>query len=343
MQNTGPDLFSCQRTMAKTVHVAVAVIINHKDEVCISLRHKNAHQGGLWEFPGGKIEAGESAEQALVRELKEELALEIVHTRALIKITHDYDDKRVCLHVHKVLSFHGTAKGMEGQQVKWLPIAELSSHVFPVANRAIINSLLLPDKYLITGKFTGPDDFTDRLSNALNKGIKLVQLRLKENSVQDSQQAQGIIESAANLCGRKKAMLMLNLPARLYKEMDLTSISFAGFHLDSRSLNTPSFSDVSEVAPTVQSNGRYLLSASCHNSEELILALQLKADFVVLSPVQKTASHPEMEVMGWKQFAQLTENLSIPVYALGGVAEDDLDTAKLTGAQGIAAISAFWE
>jgi len=120
--------------MTPITHVAVAVIVNQNDEVCISLRHKDSHQGGLWEFPGGKIEAGESVEQALVREIKEEIDLEITQTRPLIKITHDYIDKSVCLHVHKVISYTGKIDGREGQQVKWLPIDELQFHAFPEAN-----------------------------------------------------------------------------------------------------------------------------------------------------------------------------------------------------------------
>ena len=99
--------------MNETVHVAVAVIVNDADEACISLRHEHAHQGGLWEFPGGKVEAGETVEQALSREIKEELGLDILHSRPLIRIKHDYDDKSVCLHVQKITGFHGTAVGLD--------------------------------------------------------------------------------------------------------------------------------------------------------------------------------------------------------------------------------------
>jgi 8-oxo-dGTP diphosphatase len=86
-----------------------------------------------------------------------------------------------------------------------------------------------------------------------------------------------------------------------------------------------------------------LFSASCHNEEELLKAEKLRADFVVLSPVQKTASHPETPAMGWPQFANMVENVSMPVFALGGLSESDLEKAWLSGAHGIAAISAFWK
>lgn len=332
--------------MTPITHVAVAVIVNQNDEVCISLRHKDSHQGGLWEFPGGKIEAGESVEQALVREIKEEIDLDITHTRPLIKITHDYIDKSVCLHVHKVISYTGKIDGREGQQVKWLPIDELQSHAFPEANQAIIKALFLPDKYLITGKFLDHDDFVKKLSNALDKGMSLIQLRLKDSDIKNMQQACSIVESAAFLCDKFNARLMLNLPKLLVARIDLTALSFTGFHLDSHTLNRIGLSEkahefwLQELKSVMPEAG--LLSASCHDIEELALALKLNADFVVLSPVQKTASHPEMEAIGWQQFEQLIEHLPVPAFALGGVSEDDLNTSIQHGAQGIAAISAFW-
>ena len=336
--------------MSDIVHVAVAVIVNASNEVCISLRHKNTHQGGLWEFPGGKVEHSESIKQALVREIREELNLEIKQSRPLITINHNYHDKAVCLHVCKVILYQGEATGLEGQQVKWLPVSQLSADDFPAANLAIIKALQLPDKYLITGKFTDSDDFIFKLKNALNSGIKLVQLRLKdnvikdkgikENSREDISQLQFLLEQSAELCKQAEVNLMLNLSADYLHSIDLSKIEFAGFHADSKTLNTLSQRPV-EVFKVRPRGG--LFSASCHNMEELLLAIKLNADFVVLSPVQKTASHPDMPAMGWRQFSNLIENISIPVYALGGVSENDLEAAWQHGAQGIAAISALWE
>ena len=124
---------------------------------------------------------------------------------------------------------------------------------------------------------------------------------------------------------------MLNLPDDYYKNIDLSEIKFSGIHADSKTLTTLSQRPVCE-----------LFSASCHNIEELSKAEQLKADFVVLSPVQKTASHPDMQAMGWQKFSNMIEIFSFPVYALGGVSEKDMEVAWSHGAQGIAAISAFW-
>jgi 8-oxo-dGTP diphosphatase len=317
--------------MTDIVHVAVAAIVNKNGEVCISLRHKNAHQGGLWEFPGGKVELQETVEQALVREIREELNLNIKRSRPLIQITHNYADKTVCLHVYKVLSYQGQTAGLEGQQVKWVPVSQLDSYNFPVANRPVIKSLQLPEKYLITGKFLDNHDFIEKLKNALNNDITLVQLRLKNDSLKDLSQVQVLVEQASNLCKQRNVKLMLNLSEDCLNAIDLSVIEFDGFHADSKTLKMLS-----------QRPQAKLFSASCHNLDELLKAEKLKSDFIVLSPVQKTASHPEMPALGWQQFSTLIENISIPVYALGGVSENDMKTAWLYGAQGIAAISAFW-
>ncbi len=318
--------------MPGIVHVAVAVIVNNDDEVCISLRHKDSHQGGLWEFPGGKIEQYESVEQALVREIKEELSLDIINTRPLITVDHDYGDRAVRLYVHKVISYQGEASGLEGQQVRWIPVSQLSADDFPAADLPIINAIKLPDKYLITGKFIDNDDFIQKLNRALNSGIKLVQLRLKESSIEDKSKLQLLLERTAESCRQADVDLMLNLSTACLESVDLSRIEFSGFHADSKTLSTLS-----------QRPEGALFSASCHNVEELMLAVNLGSDFMVLSPVQKTASHPDMAAMGWQQFSDLTEEMTVPVYALGGVSGKDLQTAWRHGAQGIAAISALWE
>ena len=318
--------------MSNIVHVAVAVIINKKDEVCISLRPQEAHQGGLWEFPGGKVEAGESVDVALVREIKEELDLVINHPRPLIKITHSYPDKRVCLHVRKILSFDGQATGAEGQQVKWVSIEQLAAYDFPEANTAIVKALQLPDKYLITGKFIDADDLIKKLAAALANNIKLVQLRLKSDDLNNLTDAPALLGKVAQLCLQANAKLMLNIPDDLLSSIDSSEIVFDGIHADSRTLMS--------LTSRPQS---HLFSASCHDKTQLLKAERLKADFVVLSPVQKTASHPDVQPIGWRTFAAMVENMSIPVYALGGVSADDVERAWSHGGQGVAAISAFWE
>lgn len=325
--------------MSDIIHVAVAVIVNEKNKVCISLRHDESHQGGLWEFPGGKIEHGETGEQALVREIKEELNLDIKQSRPLITIRHDYqDDKKiVCLHVRKVISHQGEAVGVEGQQVRWINISQLPEYDFPAANLAIIKALQLPDKYLITGKFIDNDDFFNKLKNALDQQIKLVQLRLKNSDLNDEGQVKSLIQQAAILCHQADAKLMLNLPIKVIEALNLSQLDFDGFHADSRALNLLSADELRQFH-----KGK-LFSASCHTRKELMKAVQLQSDFVVLSPVQETLSHPGTPALGWDTFTSMVEDMPLPVYALGGVSGNDVETAWSHGAQGIAAISAFWK
>ncbi len=318
--------------MTEIVHVAVAVIVNDLGQVCISFRHKDAHQGGLWEFPGGKIEQGETVEKALKREIKEELNLSILISRPLIKINYNYSDISVCLHVQVVQSYSGHTMSVEGQTVKWVSVPDLSNFNFPAANKPIITAIQLPERYLITGKFSSKKNFIYKLNNALENKIRLVQLRLKGDDFPKIKNPQQLIYDVSILCKQANAELLLNLSENWIKSIDLKEIEFSGFHSDSMSLMR--FSQRPE--------GK-LFSASCHNERELEQALQLKADFVVLSPVQKTSSHPDMDAIGWQKFSELIEKIAVPVYALGGVSVVDLHLAWKSGAQGIAAISVLWQ
>ena len=124
----------------KVVHVAVGVI--YKDQqLFICKRPDDKHQGGLWEFPGGKVEQGESVFAALQRELLEEVNLTVNGSEELMVIEHDYGDKFVRLDVHIVDDFTGTAYGAEGQQGKWVALSELDDYSFPAANVEIIEKI----------------------------------------------------------------------------------------------------------------------------------------------------------------------------------------------------------
>jgi 8-oxo-dGTP diphosphatase len=123
------------------LHVAVAVVLDPRQRVLISRRAAAAHQGGLWEFPGGKVEPGESVTEALARELREELGIELGASRPLLLVPFDYGDKAVLLDVHLVTQFSGEARGLEGQPLAWVSPAELSQYRFPAANVAIVDAV----------------------------------------------------------------------------------------------------------------------------------------------------------------------------------------------------------
>jgi len=132
--------------MQERMHVAVGVIVNGQQQVLIAKRDKHLHQGGLWEFPGGKVEQGETVLQALARELREEVGLTVLSADPLMIVKHDYNDERgiknVLLDVWRVEGFSGTARGCEGQPIKWVRVDELDKYNFPKANRPILNQLL---------------------------------------------------------------------------------------------------------------------------------------------------------------------------------------------------------
>jgi 8-oxo-dGTP diphosphatase len=123
------------------VHVAVGVILDHDHNILITRRSKNAHQGDLWEFPGGKVERGESLAEALTRELREELGITAGRTSALLEVHHDYGDKQVLLDVHVVWDYSGEARALENQPMMWVSPQELTQYAFPEANRAIVTAV----------------------------------------------------------------------------------------------------------------------------------------------------------------------------------------------------------
>ncbi|MDD5463338.1 MAG: Nudix family hydrolase [Methylococcales bacterium] len=317
--------------MTDSLQVAVGVVKNAEGQILISLRDESLHQGGLWEFPGGKIESEETAEQALARELKEELAITVMSATPLININHQYSDLAVQLHVFLVERFSGTAKSCEGQPFKWVSPSELADYAFPAANRPIITAARLPSSYAI---LDGADEslLLVNLRKILDRGVKLIQARLK---TLPADAVKKFIEQAYPLCRRQGALLLLNSSVE-----NAQNFAVDGIHLTSRDLMSvnkrPEF-------PRETFEQVHWVAASCHNLHELQHAQKIGMDFVVLAPVLATKTHPETEPLGWEQFAKLVSQVNLPVYALGGMSEASLIVARRAGGQGIAAIRTFLE
>jgi len=322
----------------KPLQVAVAVIKNADGQILISLRDQALHQGGFWEFPGGKIESGETPVQALARELKEELDITVTRSTPLINIVHQYPDKQVQLHVFLVEDFSGIAKSCEGQPLKWVTAEDLTHFSFPAANQAIITAASLPPYYAIL------DDanealLLENLQKILDRGIKLIQARLKRLSAET---VKVFMAQAGSLCKQQGALLFINSAVKLTEAghvfNDLDSglwetrlIDIDGIHLTSSHL----------MARNQRPENISWLSASCHNLEELQHAQQVGVDFVVLAPVLATQTHSDVMPLGWEQFESIVSKAQIPVYALGGMNEACLMMAREAGGQGISAIRAF--
>ena len=306
--------------------VAVGVIADEAGRVLVARRAGDRHQGGLWEFPGGKLEAGESVEVALARELQEELGIRVRQSEPLIRIHHDYGDRRVLLEVRKVTAFEGEARGREGQPLRWLAPADMQAADFPAANRPIITALRLPPAYLITGRFADAADFRQRLERALAEGAGLVQFRPRVELTEKEYAA--LAGTGLEACRQRGAIFLLNGPPEL-----LDRHAADGLHLNSHQLMA------CEARPVPADKW---LCASVHDEQELAQANRIGVDFIVLSPVLPTASHPGAPTLGWERFAALAEQAACPVYALGGMQRSHLEQARARGAQGIASIGAFW-
>jgi len=308
------------------IHVAAGAVVDPEGRVLIAQRPPQAHQGGLWEFPGGKLERSETPEQALARELAEELGIKIAACRPLIRVEHDYADRRVLLDVYRVDAYEGMPVGREGQPLAWLEPWAMDPAQFPAADRPIITALRLPSLYLITGPDpTDPDDFLRRLGLALETGIKLVQLRAHDLPDADFSR---LVRGAYPICRAVCARLLLNRDPEA-----VTDLPCDGLHLSARRLR-----GLGE-RPDAPSR---LVGASCHDAEELRLAESLSLDYALLSPVKPTASHPWAPALGWNGFATLVASARLPVYALGGLGPNDQDRCFPHGGQGIAAISGLW-
>lgn len=308
----------------KLLHVAAGVIKNNSGQVLISLRDESQYQGGLWEFPGGKVETTESVEQALARELKEELDISVQTATPLIVIHHEYPDSTVQLHVFSVEFYSGVAKGCEGQSIKWVEPENLVNYEFPLANRPIITAARLPPFYAILNE-ADPALLLANLKIILNKGTKLIQARLKNLS---AAAVESFLQHAYPLCKSQNTWLLLSSSVK-----NAETFETDGLHLTSADL----------LACKCRPEHKQWVAASCHNLEELRHAGKIGVDFVVLAPVLPTPTHPDAKVLGWNQFADLCAQTNLPAYALGGLSQADLLTAQKAGGQGIAAVRAFLE
>jgi 8-oxo-dGTP diphosphatase len=311
---------------APVLDVAAAVIFDaDRRRVLIARRADHLHQGGLWEFPGGKFEPGERAREALDREIREELDIAVEQAEPLITLRHDYADRRVRLHVWRVTRFSGKPRGLQGQPLRWVDVAELDAIHFPAANQPIVTAARLPDRYAILN-VQGDDhaEMMARLTAHAERGIRLV--RLRTSDIRTKEQISRVRQAAA-YCAEQDMALLVDGSAAV-----MQATGAAGLHLRSEELMALSRRPVPR--------DRWL-AASCHDALQLSQAGRIGVDFAVLGPVLPTATHPDAGPLGWARFSNLVESATFPVFALGGLDASHLAEAKQAGAQGIAAIRGF--
>jgi 8-oxo-dGTP diphosphatase len=308
----------------KIVEVAAAVLQRPDNSFLLAQRPPDKIWAGYWEFPGGKIEPGETSYHALVRELREELGIEVQTAYPWVTRVYTYPHATVKLNFFRVAAWSGELHPHEGQQFAWQHVPDISvSPVLP-ANAPILRALSLPTQYAISNvQELGEAEFMRRLEAALYNGLRLVQLREKDHS----REALGALAlKMLPLMRQHDARLIINADIELAKEIGADGVQLTGAQLAELS-----------VRPDVDWCG-----ASCHNAEELRRAEELGCDFALLSPVLATQSHPGAPHLGWENFAAIMAGSSIPVYALGGLTQADMNTAWQHGAHGIAMLRQAW-
>lgn len=307
------------------IDVAVGVVLRNDGQVLLAERPAGKPWAGYWEFPGGKFEAGENPRQALARELHEELGMELDIACPWITRDYAYPDRAVRLHLYRVTHWHGEPHGREGQHLSWENPRAIGVEPLLPANHDIVRALNLPQVYAIThaSKY-GIVDFMEKLEQALVNGVRLVQVREKNMS---PQQLADFSRRVVEMAHRHEAQVLVN-----GDENNARSAGADGVHLQS-----------GQLMQCQQPPGTRIWAASCHNHGELQHAARLGADFVVLSPVLPTPSHPGEPVLGWQQFQTLCLDQPMPVFALGGMRVDMLNSAMNHGAHGVALLSGIWQ
>ncbi len=311
-------------SQSKFVEVSAAVLQRPDGSFLLAQRPAEKIWAGYWEFPGGKIEPGETARHALVRELREELGIEVQTAYPWLTRVFSYPHATVHLNFFRVVAWSGEPHPHEGQQFSWQQPTEVSVDPILPANAPVLRALELPSLYAISNVAElGVEPFLARLQARLDAGLQLVQLREKSLSRGELRELARRVVAMAHACGAK---VLLNGDVELAQEtradgVQLTATQLAELH----------------ERPAVD-----WCAASCHSTEELRRAEALGCDFALLSPVLPTQSHPGAPHLGWDSFAAIAAGSAIPVYALGGLKQDDMRAAWQHGAHGLALLRQAW-
>jgi 8-oxo-dGTP diphosphatase len=311
-------------SIAPPVEVVAAVIEQPDGSFLLAQRPAGKVYAGYWEFPGGKVEPGEPLPAALARELHEELGIEVERAYPWIVRSYVYPHAAVRLNFFRVRAWRGEPHGREAQQLAWQHASSLAVAPLLPANAPVLRALQLPVEYAITRAGEIGEQTQLRLLDArLARGLRLIQVREKGMPAAELERFAGAVIARARPYG---AQVLLNSDAELARQLGAD-----GVHLTA-----------AQLAGLQQRPSLDWCAASCHNAAELARAVRLGIDFVVIGPVGATPTHPGAETLGWDGFAALAQGAAMPVYALGGVAPDQLETAWRHGAHGIAMLRGSW-
>jgi 8-oxo-dGTP diphosphatase len=297
----------------KVIEVAAAVIQRSDGAFLLAQRPAGKVYAGYWEFPGGKVEAGEPPAAALARELHEELGIDIGPTYPWLTRVFTYPHGTVRLNFFRVHEWRGEPHPREDQAIAWqTPGATLAAPMLP-ANAPVLASLALPGEYAITsaGQY-GIPDMLARLERRLEQGLRLLQIREPE-----------LAEKERDLFTRQVLGLAHRYGCKVLVKSPVPGAD--GIHYTASQLMR------------LKQKPSGLVAASCHTREELERAMQLELDFAVLGPVKDKSP-----ALGWRRFAELARGATIPIYAIGGLTHADMEHAWRAGAHGVAMIRGSW-
>jgi len=308
----------------KLVDVAAGVLLRADGRYLLGQRGPDTVYAGYWEFPGGKVEPGETPAQALCRELDEELGIRVTHLRPWLRREHLYEHAHVRLHFFEVSAWEGALDDKVHSALDWVQPDGATREPMLPANGPILKALRLPRMMGITqAAEIGTEAQLAALESALLRGLRLVQVR--EPALDPLRREQFAREVVARVHAWG-GLVLINDDLELAQ-----TVAADGVHLPARSLMSL------QRRPDCAWVG-----ASCHDRSELEQAAALGLDYSLLGPVQKTATHPGQAVLGWERFAELAAGLPMPIFALGGLLLADMERARDVGAHGIAAIRGAW-
>jgi 8-oxo-dGTP diphosphatase len=309
-----------------SIDVVAAVLKDRLGRVLIAERPAGKPLAGYWEFPGGKLEAGEPAAAALQRELKEELGIEVRRAYRLLQFSHQYPERRVDLDVWRVTAHTGEPAAHEGQRLAWVTPQDFPEWNLLPADQPIVSALRLPPLMLVTPASTEEAGFLSGLMRSLAAGVDFVQFRAPDLA---SDRFERLARASIAACREYGARVSINS-----RPDTALKLGADGVHLSAREWKA--------LGPGFERAG-LLVGLSCHDAEEIAAARKLRPDYLVVGTVQATPSHGGSAPLGWERFAELAKSTDLPVYAIGGLQLGDLKTARGHGAHGIAAVRSLWE
>ena len=300
------------------------MILRADGAVLLAQRPPGKPYAGYWEFPGGKLEPGETPAHALARELHEELGITVVRAAPWLVQEFVYPHAHVELNFFRVFAFEGEPASHDGQAFAWQDPRAIDVAPLLPANTRVLSALTLPSVYAITCAADASEvPFIDRVRGALAQGVRLIQVREPGLAVSQRDALARQIVDLASTCG---ASVLLNGSGE-----DARTLGCAGVHWTARAL--------------AKANDRprdLMVGASVHTPDELMRACELDVDFAVLGPVRATPTHPDARPLGFDGFAAAITGTRVPVFALGGLRPDDLAIALAHGAHGIAMRRYAW-